>query len=254
MSKLEKPTTGPGRRPSMEARDSAQPILAHLDELRWRIVKIALAVFGGTIVAFFFADVLRAVLEQPFHTARPDAVLQGFGVTDEWGVLMRIAFFGGLVLSSPVVLYQIWAFISPALTLRERKWAIPIIAALVVLFLGGLAFGYWSLPRGLEFLLGIFEDVQNDLRIADYYSFTIRFLLAFGVAFLFPVFLFAAAAAGLVSSKQLGSGRRWAVLVIVIVAAVITPTGDALTLTLLSVPLYLMYEITYWLVRFVLRK
>jgi sec-independent protein translocase protein TatC len=82
----------------------------------------------------------------------------------------------------------------------------------------------------------------------------IRFLLAFGVSFLYPVFLFAVAAAGAVSSAQLGRGRRWAVLVIVVAAAAITPTGDALTLALLSVPLYVLYELTYWLVRLVLRK
>ena len=154
----------------------------------------------------------------------------------------------------PVILYQLWSFINPALTTRERRWTIPIIGACVVLFLGGISFGYWTLPRGLEFLLGIFDDVDTDLRILEYFSFTVRFLLAFGLSFLYPVFLFAAAAAGIVSSEQLAKGRRWAVLVIVIVAAAITPTGDALTLTILTVPLYFFYEVTYWLVRLLLRK
>lgn len=207
-----------------------------------------------SVLAFFFADLLRAVLEQPFHEAAPDSQLQVLAPGEEWGVLMRIAFFGGLILASPVVLFQIWAFINPALTLRERRWTVPVIGALVALFVGGVAFGYWSLPRGLRFLLNIFPDVQSDLRLGDYYSFTLRFLLAFGLAFLYPVFLFAAAAAGVISSRQLASGRRWAVLIVVTGAAVITPSGDALTLALLSVPLYLMYEINYWLVRLVLRK
>lgn len=234
--------------------DEARPILAHLDELRWRIVKAGAAVIGAALVAFFFADWLREILESPFYEATTDARLQVFGPTEEWSVLMRIAFFGGLILGSPVVLYQIWAFINPALTKRERRWAIPLVAALVVLFVGGVFFAYWLLPRGLEFLLGIFPDVRNDLRLADYYAFVLRFLLAFGVAFLYPIFLFAAAAAGVVNSSQLARGRRWAVLIVVVAAALITPTGDVLTLTFLSVPLYLMYEITYWLVRLVLRK
>ncbi|HSJ27363.1 MAG TPA: twin-arginine translocase subunit TatC, partial [Acidimicrobiia bacterium] len=102
--------------------------------------------------------------------------------------------------------------------------------------------------------LNIFDDVRSDLRMLEYFSFAMRFMLAFGVSFLYPVFLFAAAAAGLVTSEQLAKGRRWAVLIIVIVAALITPTGDALTLTLLSVPLYIFYELTYWLVRLLLRK
>lgn len=234
--------------------DEARPILAHLDELRWRIVKAGGAVIGAAFISFFFADWLRGILEGPFYAATSDARLQVFGPTEEWGVLMRIAFFGGLILGSPVVLYQVWAFINPALTRRERRWAVPIIAAMVVLFVGGVGFGYFMLPRGLEFLLGIFPDVRNDLRLADYYSFVIRFLLAFGASFLYPIFLFAAAAAGVVSSAQLARGRRWAVLAVVVAAALITPTGDVLTLTVLSVPLYLMYEITYWLVRLVLKR
>jgi sec-independent protein translocase protein TatC len=167
---------------------------------------------------------------------------------------MRIALFGGVILASPVVLYQIWAFVTPALTGKERKWAVPIVAALVILFVGGVIFGYWLLPRGLEFLLGIFPDIRNDLLVGDYYAFVLRFLLAFGLAFLYPVFLFAAAAFGVVSSAQLSRGRRWAVILVVLGAALITPSGDALTLFALSGPLYLMYEITYWLVRLVLKK
>lgn len=234
--------------------DEARPILAHLDELRWRVLKAGAAVLGGGLIAFFFADWLRQVLEAPFHSAVPDSNFQVMNATEQWGVLMRIAFFGGLVLASPVVLYQIWAFINPALTTRERRWAIPLVGTMVLLFLAGVLFGYWTLPRGLEFLLNIFPDVRSDLRLGDYYSFVLRFLLAFGVSFLYPVFLFAAAAAGVVRSQQLAQGRRWAVLIVTVAAALITPTGDAFTLAMLAVPLYLMYEITYWLIRLVLRK
>jgi sec-independent protein translocase protein TatC len=231
-----------------------QSILTHLDELRWRIVKMAIAILVGAIVAFVFADQLRSILEEPFKTAAPESSLQALAATEQWGVLMRIGLFGGVILASPVILFQMWGFVNPALTSRERKWAIPVVMALAVLFVGGVLFGYWALPRGLAFLLGIFPDIDNNLRVGDYYSFTLRFLLAFGLAFLYPVFLFAAAAAGVVTSQQLASGRRWAVLIVVTGAALITPSGDALTLMLLSVPLYLMYEITYWLVRFVLKK
>jgi sec-independent protein translocase protein TatC len=234
--------------------DKPQSILGHLEELRWRILKTAAAILVGGIIAFAFADQLRALLESPFHKAAPDSTLQTFAVAEQWGILMRIGLFGGVVLASPVVLYQTWAFINPALTTKERRWAFPVVATLVVLFVGGVFFGYWALPRGLEFLLGLLPDIQNDLRMADYYSFTLRFLLAFGIAFLYPVFLFAAAAVGVVSSAQLARGRRWAVLLVVIGAAVITPSGDAFTLLVLSVPLYLMYEVTYWLVRLLLKK
>lgn len=234
--------------------DSPQTILSHLEELRWRLVKIGIAVLVGAIVAFVFADPLREILEAPFHDAVPENTFQALRPGEEWGVLMRIALFGGVILAAPVILYQIWAFINPALTGQERKWAIPIVGALALLFVGGVLFGYFVLPRGLDFLLGIFEDVQNDLLLGDYYSFVLRFLLAFGLAFLYPVFLFAAAAAGIISSRQMASGRRWAVLLVVTGAALITPTGDILNLLILAIPLYLMYEITYWLVRLILKK
>lgn len=237
-----------------EPADSPQSILAHLDELRWRILKVGIAIIVGAVVAFFFADFLRGILEAPFHSAAPDNTFQALKPGEEWGVLMRIAFFGGLILASPVVLYQMWAFINPALTGAERKWAFPIVGSLVVLFLGGVVFGYAVLPKGLTFLLGIFPDVQNDLLLGDYYSFVLRFLFAIGIAFLYPVFLFTAAAAGVVSSEQLARGRRWAILIVVIASALITPTGDILTLAALSIPLYLMYEITYWMVRLILKK
>ncbi|MGH3667189.1 MAG: twin-arginine translocase subunit TatC, partial [Acidimicrobiia bacterium] len=218
------------------------------------VVKIFIAVLAGGAVALIFSDQLRVILEVPFHAAAPESELQTLAATEQWGVLMRIGLFGGLILASPVVLYQVWAFIQPALTSKERNWAWPIVGALVVLFVGGVVFGYLTLPRGLDFLLQIFPDVETNLRLGDYYSFTLRFLLAFGLAFLFPVFLFAAAAAGIITSKQLARGRRWAILIIVIGAALITPSGDAFSLLVLSVPLYLMYEATYWLVRLVLRK
>lgn len=234
--------------------DRPQSILSHLEELRWRLVKIAVAVVAAGACAIIFADQITTLLEAPFDKASPESSLQTLAVGEQWGVLMRIGLFGGIILASPVVLYQIWAFVNPALTSGERKWAFPVVAALVILFIGGVAFGYWSLPRGLEFLLEIFPGVQTDLQIGQYYSFTLRFLLAFGLAFLYPVFLFATAAAGVITAEQLAGGRRWAVVIIVVGAAVITPSGDAFTLLILSLPLYLMYEATYWLVRLTLRR
>ena len=234
--------------------DQPQSILSHLEELRWRLTKVFAAVIVGAIVVFVFNEPLRELLERPFFAAAPGNNFQALRPGEEWGVLMRVSLFGGVILASPVVLYQLWAFINPALTSRERRWAFPIVGALVVLFVGGVLFGYWVLPRGLTFLLGIFPEVENNLLIGDYYSFVLRFLLAFGAAFLYPVFLFAAAAAGLVSSQQMAAGRRWAVLAVVIGAAVITPTGDVLNLAILAIPLYLMYELTYWLVRLLLKR
>ncbi len=235
-------------------RDQPQPLLAHLNELRWRIVRAAVGVFIGALVGLVFANPLKGLLQRPYEVACASCDLQVFGPTESFSLLMKIALFAGLILGSPVVLYQVWAFVAPALNTRERRWAVPIVTACVALFLFGCVFAYWTLPRALDFFLGIFPDLQTNFRANEYFSFVLRFMLAFGVSFLYPVFLFLAAATGAITSGQLASGRRWAVLIIVIVAAAITPTGDALTLSLLSIPLYLFYEATYWLVRLVLRK
>lgn len=234
--------------------EERQSILTHLEELRWRIFKMFIGVIVGGVVAFVFANDIRTLLEAPFLETTPEFTLQALTVAEEWGVLMRISLFGGFILASPVILYQIWAFVHPALTRKEKKWAVPIVSALVILFVGGVLFGYFVLPKGLDFLLGVFPEVENNLRLGDYYSFTLRFLMAFGLAFLYPVFLFAAGAAGVVTSEQLARGRRWAVLAVVIGAAIITPTGDVFNLMILAVPLYLMYEVTYWVIRLVLKK
>ncbi len=238
----------------MTAADSPKPLMAHLEELRWRLVRMALALAIASGLALIFASRIKDILELPYKEACPDCVFQTLNATEQFSVLMRIALFGGLILASPVVLYQVWAFVSPALNARERRWVIPIVSACSILFTVGVLFGFFTLPRGLGFLLHIFSDVRTDLRMLDYFSFAMRFMLMFGVSFLYPVFLYVAAAMGIVSAPQLAKGRRWALLIIVIVAAAITPTGDALTLTMLSVPLYVLYEATYWVVRLTLRK
>lgn len=239
----------------MTEEERRQPILEHLNELRWRLVKSAVALTIGAIIAFFFRDWLFELLESPYRLAigNTDALAQ-FQVTEGFSVAMRLALFGGTLLASPILLYQIWAFVNPALTRQERKWTVPIVIALAVLFSGGVVFGYIILPRGLEFLLGIQSGLEPIIGVSSYISLALRFLLVFGLAFEFPVFLFAASAAGLLSSDQLGRGRRWAVLLIVTIGAVVTPTGDPLTLLALSIPLYLLYELTILLVKLILRK
>jgi sec-independent protein translocase protein TatC len=234
--------------------DKPQPILAHLDELRKRIIRVGIALVITSIVGLVFANPLTNILEDPYRRAAPGNTFQALEAGEEFGVLMRVAFFGGVILASPVILYQIWAFISPALKKNERKWVVPLVTSFVLLFVGGVSFGYWLLPRALEVLLGIFPDVENNLRIGPYYSFVLRLLLAFGVVFQFPVFLYATAAVGAVNSQQLASGRRWAVLVITIAAAAITPTGDPITLAAMAVPLYLLYEATIWVIKLTLRR
>ena len=232
---------------------SGQPLMEHLTELRSRLVKTFIAVGVGTVVAFFFRNQMLHLLQSSYsEVAGRDLVVTG--PTDQFSIAMRMALFGGVVLASPVIAHQAWSFVNPGLTQKERKWAFPVVAALVILFSLGVGFAYWSLPRAVEFLVSIFEDLENLWTVELYTRFVIRFLLLFGVSFQFPVFLFGAAVAGVVTSDKLAAGRRWAVLIIVVVGAAVSPTGDPVTLLLLSTPLYLFYEATIWLIRLTLKK
>jgi sec-independent protein translocase protein TatC len=235
--------------------DTPVSFLDHLDELRSRLIKSLIAVAVGTFVAFFFYEDILALLARPYEMAVPGSELVFFRPTEAFSLSMRLSLFGGVILASPVILYQIWRFVAPALTPREKRWAIPITIIFVLLFLAGVVVGYFALERGLGFLLGFGSENLEPVIGADYYlSFAMRFILAFGISFEFPVFIFAAAAVGVVSSAQLRSVRRWAVLIIVVFAAVITPSGDPLTLMLLAVPMYVLYEASILAVRFILKK
>ena len=234
---------------------SEQPIMSHLTELRSRLFKVAAAIVIGSIAAFIFRNWIFDLLIDPYEQITGDSKLAFFKPTEAFSLFMRLSLFGGFILASPIVIYQVWAFVAPALSKREKRIAIPIVMILVVLFLSGVGFGYWSLQRGLGFLIDFGGDSLDPVIGGSFYlSFAMRFLLVFGIAFEFPVFLYAAAAMGVVGWRQLAEGRRWAVLLIVTVGAVVTPSGDPYTLLLLSVPLYVFYEATIWIVRFTLRR
>jgi len=227
----------------------------HLVEFRKRFVKALIAIGIGTVVAFVFNEQLLELITVPYQRAVPDQPLAFFRVTEAFSTVMRVSLFGGLLLASPIILYQTWRFAAPALTPKEKRWAYPVTAVFVTLFITGVVVGYLALERGLGFLLDFGGDALVPLITAEFYlKFATRFILAFGIAFEFPVFLFAAAAVGAITSKKLRDNRRWALLIILISAAFITPSGDPMTLMLLSVPLYVLFEITILAIRFILRK
>ncbi|MGB5732094.1 MAG: twin-arginine translocase subunit TatC [Acidimicrobiia bacterium] len=235
--------------------DQPIPFMEHLSELRSRVIKALIAVGICTVVAFIFNEEILDILVRPYRIALPGEDLAYFRPTEAFSVVMRVSLFGGAIIASPVILYQLWRFVAPALTPNEKRWAVPITAIFVTLFLTGAAVGYWALSRGLGFLLDFGGDALTPVINADFYlKFAMRFILAFAISFEFPVFIFAAAAVGALTSAQLRGGRRWAVLVIVVFAAVITPSGDPLTLALLAVPMYLLYELAILAVRWILRK
>lgn len=230
------------------------PLMGHLIELRSRIIKSAVALALGSVVGFIFYVPILDILSKPYTNAT-DAKLAFFQPTEPFSLALRVALFAGTILASPIIIYQIWRFIAPALTKRERRFIYPLSGVMALLFVGGVVLGYYTLPLALRVLFSFGGGLlQETVGVNFYFSFAMRFLLAFGAAFQYPIFIFAAAALGLVSSRTLRSQRRWAVVVIVVVAAALTPGGDPLSLMMLSVPMYLLYEASILAVKYGLHK
>jgi sec-independent protein translocase protein TatC len=230
------------------------PLIAHLEELRTRIIRAAIAVVLGTIVAFVFRRQIFDLIIAPYVEASGDDDLVFFKPTEAFALYMRLALFGGLIIASPVILFQLWRFVAPALSPRERRAVIPVVAVLTLLFVGGIAFGYWILEYGLDFLLGFGGDQLTPVIGGnEYVSFAVQFLLVFGLAFEFPVFLYLAALVGALTWQRLARARRGALVTILVISAVVTP-GDVFTMLAMAVPVYAMFEITIVLIRLTIRR
>ncbi len=235
--------------------DTPMSFMDHLVELRKRLIISVAAVAVGTVIAGIFYPQLLELLAEPYLEAVDGDRLAFFQPAEAFTLVLRLALFGGVVIASPVVIAQVWGFVSPALTARERRMVVPLSVVLAVLFTAGVVVGYLALPMTLGLLLGIGSDILDPVIGAEYYlRFAMRFLLAFGLAFLFPVFLFAAGAVGAISSRKLREWRRWAITIILVGSALLTPGGDPLTLVMLAAPLYVLYEATILAIRFGLKR
>ncbi|MCA1571107.1 MAG: twin-arginine translocase subunit TatC [Chloroflexi bacterium] len=223
-------------------------LLEHLEELRSRIIVIAITIVLGGIVGFFLSEpiigILRAALPEGKQT------LIQISVGESLAVRLRVALYVGIAVSVPVMLFQVWRFVTPGLTRRERRLIWPLLIGAVILFALGLALGYFVLPYALNFLLGLtLPGVEDQLRLSEYVSFVSTVMLAFGLAFQFPVLLLLLARVGILNYRFLSSRRRWAVLAIVLFAIVATPGGDPLSSIVLSLVMYLLFEGTLQLIR-----
>ena len=225
----------------------AMPFLEHLEELRWRLVKSVAAIVVCAIVAFVFAEDLMRFLIQPMGEIK----LHVTEVTGSFYAFLKIALIFGIVGALPVVFYQVWGFLSPGLYKREKRLILPIVLVSTILFLIGSGFCYLVvLPLALKFLIGFSGDLLSPIiTVGSYISFAGLLLLSFGFGFELPVLAFLLGKIGLISSGLLSKGRRYAIVIILIVAAILTPTPDVFTQLLLAVPLYLLYELSIIIVR-----
>lgn len=228
--------------------DKQMTLVAHLDELRRRIIISLAAVFIGACVAFWKIKVIVK-----FLMLKPVDHLAFFSPTEAFMAYFKLAFFVGLIFASPVVLYQLWAFISAGLKENERKTVLIFFPFSIVLFLGGAAFGFFiAIPSALKFLINFAgPDVLAMISISKYLSFVTTLIFMFGLVFELPVVVTILSKLGLVTPAFLSRNRKWAILIIFIIAAAVTPTPDAFTQCLMAIPLVILYELSIWVSKLV---
>ena len=243
------PDEAPPEEPEEQHGRTDLTIMEHLLELRNRVIVCALAVVIGVIAcAFFWSEILDFLLE-PARTnpdvGGDDFRLNSFSPTDRIVAIFKIALYGGILVASPVIVYQILAFTVPGLTAGERKVLLTGIIGAGIFLFGGMAFAYYIiLPQSLEFLLGLAEDqIQNTIGIKQYSDFVIRIVFWVGISFELPMIIALAARIGLVRAGQLIRFWRYAIILVFVIAAVVTPTPDPLTQSLVAVPLMGLYLI-----------
>lgn len=234
--------------------DVKMPLTEHLQELRWRLIKSLLAIAVGFIACYNFADSLFDLLSRPLlalnaaNGAQADAVhLIGTGLVEAFFTKLKVSFIAAIFVASPVILYQIWQFVAPGLYDNEKRYALPFVIFGTLFFIVGAWFCYWAvLPVGYQFFIQQYATIQVDpqIRISEYLSFTARMLLAFGVTFELPVVVFFLARFGFVTHRMMLSYARYAILVIFIVAAMLTPGPDVASQLLMATPLLILYAIS----------
>ncbi|MEM9033916.1 MAG: twin-arginine translocase subunit TatC [Actinomycetota bacterium] len=259
----------PWRRKADPVRTTGQmTVVEHLEELRKRIIISMVAIAVGLGVAFTFYDQLLEFLVDPYCETlvpllaeRNDEPITGncglifTGPAEGFAVRIRVSLYTGIGIAMPVLLWQLWRFVTPALHPREKRWAVPFVLSAIILFIMGAGLAYWTLPRAFEFLLTVAGDqVDPLLSVGPYLSFVTLMMLTFGLGFEFPILLIFLQLAEIIEPSQLGQFRRYAIVLIVVMVAILTPSGDPISLLALSIPMYLFYEASALIGKLLLRR
>jgi sec-independent protein translocase protein TatC len=239
------------------AGDGRMPLMEHLTELRSRLIKALIAVAVGMLIGFIAYEWIFDFLLDPYlEIADPGQA--GLYVQDPlegFSVRLKVSAYAGVALAMPVLLWQLWRFVSPGLYSHERRYAIPFVVSALALFLLGAGLAYYTLPRALDFLSNIGgENLIEIYSPNKYFQLITYMMLAFGIGFEFPILLLFLQLAGILTPDTLARYRRYALIGIVVLVAVITPSGDPISLLMLSVPMYLFYEASILIGRVLTKK
>lgn len=230
------------------ATDSDMTLTEHLEELRWCLLKSLSVVVIVAGLCYFFSDSIFGFIVAPLkQSLRPGQSLIGTGVTEAFFIEIKVALAAGVFFSCPFIFYQIWRFISPGLLGSEKRWVLPFVFCASVFFLGGAYFCYRVvLPVAFLYFIEQYAtmEVTPAIRIGEYFTFFFRMVLAFGVTFELPVFTFFLVRLGIWNYRFMLRSFRYAIVVIFILAAILTPTPDIINQSLLAVPMLLLYVVS----------
>lgn len=236
--------------------DDKQPFLGHLEELRRRLIICAIAIGIGFIISYVFAKQLFSYLILPLTKVLPDDSRLIFTNLPEMFIAyIKVALVAGIILAIPIIFYQLWMFLAPALYQREKRYIIPFVLFSSILFAAGALFGYFIVfPYGFKFFVSFAtEDIQALPSVKQYFSFAIRLLLAFGLVFEMPIVVLFITKIGLVTPDSMKKFRKFAILCSFILSAILTPP-DVATQLMMALPIIILYEISIFLSKAIYRK
>src|SRR3954454_6258702 len=223
----------------------------HIAELRYRLIVIAVRIIAGTVVAWFFRDFLTDVIFYPYEAAaaalkakNPDASIQlvNNGVASPFTLALKVSALAGTMLTTPIWLYQLWAFVVPGLLAKEKKWTLIFLGSATPLFLAGVVVGYYVMPKGLVVLLGFTENGITNLQdVNQFLSFLMRFMLVFGVAFLIPEVVLVLNIVGVLKARYLAKYRTIIIFATFVFGAVATPSTDPFSMLALALPMTVLF-------------
>jgi sec-independent protein translocase protein TatC len=226
--------------------DSVMSLVDHLSELRDRIIRCVLAIVVGSAIGWIYATPVRDFLLAPL----PDGQAQVLGPGDGFAIQLRISLVIGIILAMPVLLYQMWAFIAPGLTESERRTVRPWIPLALLFFALGVGLARFVLPYAVTFLLSFTDEkLVANIAAGPYFDFVTTTFLAFGLVMEFPILMFGLSRVGILTSDRLRTARRYVILGIFIVAAVITPGTDIVSPVALALTMYVLFEITLQVIK-----
>lgn len=226
-------------------KEKKMSFIGHLEELRHRIIVCVIAIAIGFAICCIFQDKLFKILMGPLLKAKPDIKMIYTGLTEAFFVYMKTDLLAGVILAIPVILYQVWCFVGPGLYDKEKRFIVPIVLVSSVFFIGGALFAYFIvLPFAFKYLLSFSEGpIQALPSMKEYFTLSSILILAFGLTFQLPLVLTFLGRLGIVTTSFLGRNRKYAILLIFMTAAIITPTPDMVNQCLMAVPMMILYEV-----------